>query len=346
MEVEMAGEKVLVTGASGFIAKHCIAELIRQGYTAQATLRDRSREEETWRAIGNAGATAGDVKFFPANLLNDEGWDEAMQGCTYVLHVASPFPIKNPKDADEVIRPAREGAVRVLQAAAKAGVKRVVLTSSVVSITLPWPEATPGHVFDETDWTNPERPDITAYVVSKTVAERAAWDWVTSNPRAPELSVVNPAFVLGPAPDADLSTSHEVIRLMGTGAYPAAPKIGFPISDVRDVAATHVLAMTNPAAAGQRFLTANGFLRLFEVGQLIKHTLPDLAKKVPRGELPDVAVRALAQVDGRLKAVLPDLGFPRPVTNAKAHRVLGQTFRSPQEAVASAAASLRALQVI
>ena len=240
----MAGEKVLVTGASGFIAKHCIAELLRQGYAVQATLRDLNREEETRRAIGNAGATAGEVKFFPADLLQDEGWDAAVAGCTYVLHVASPFPIKNPKEADEVIRPAREGAVRVLKAAGKAGVKRVVLTSSVVAITLPWPEAQPGHVFDETDWTNPDRPDVTAYVVSKTLAERAAWEFVTKTPGAPELTVVNPAFVLGPAPDADLSTSHEVLRLMGTGAYLAAPKISFPVSDVRDVALTHVLAMT------------------------------------------------------------------------------------------------------
>ena len=342
----MAGEKVLVTGASGFIAKHCIAELIRQGFSVQATLRNLSREEETWRAIGNAGATASEVKFFPADLLSDDGWDKAMEGCTYVLHVASPFPIKNPTDPDEVIRPAREGALRVLKAAAKAGVKRVVLTSSIVAITLPWPEAQPGHVFSETDWTNPDRPDVTSYVVSKTLAERAAWEFVRNTPGAPELTVVNPAFVLGPAPDADLSTSHEVIRLMGTGAYPAAPKIGFPISDVRDVAVTHVLAMTNPNAAGQRFLSANGFLRLMEIGQLIKQALPDLAKKVPRGELPDFAVRALALVDGRLKGVLADLGFPRPVTNAKAHGTLGQTFRSPQEAVTSAAASLRALQVI
>ena len=147
-----------------------------------------------------------------------------MEGCTYVLHVASPFPIKNPKDADEVIRPAREGAVRVLKAAAKAGVKRVVLTSSIVAITLPWPEAQPGHVFDETDWTNPDRPDVTPYVVSKTLAERAAWEFVTNTPGAPELAVVNPAFVLGPAPDADLSTSHEVIRLMGTRRLSRPPR--------------------------------------------------------------------------------------------------------------------------
>lgn len=343
----MAGERVLVTGASGFIAKHVIAELIRQGYTVQATLRNLDRGEETRRAVGNAGGTGGDLKFFQADLLSDAGWDEAVEGCTYVLHVASPFPIKHATDPEaEVIRPAREGAVRVLKAATKANVRRVVLTSSVVAITLPWPEATPGHVFDETDWTNPDRPDITPYIISKTLAERAAWDYVTATPGAPELTTVNPAFVLGPAPDPDLSTSLEVIRLIGTGAYPAAPKIAFPISDVRDVAVTHVLAMTSPEAAGQRFLTANGFLRLIEVAELVKTALPDLAKKVPRGELPDFVVRAMSVVDTRLKAVLPDLGFPRPVSNAKAHRILGQTFRSPKEAVTSAAASLRALEII
>lgn len=343
----MAGEKVLVTGASGFIAKHVIAELLRNGYAVQATLRNLDRAEETRRAIGNAGATAGDVQFCRADLLSDDGWDEAVAGCTYVLHVASPFPIKHAKDPEaEVIRPAREGALRVLKAATKAKVKRVVLTSSVVAITLPWPEAAPGHVFDETDWTNADRPDITPYIISKTLAEHAAWDYVTATQGAPELTTVNPAFVLGPAPDGDLSTSLEVIRLIGTGAYPAAPKIAFPISDVRDVAVTHVLAMTSPEAAGQRFLTANGFLRLIEVAGLVKAAVPDLAKKVPRGELPDFVVRLLSVFDTRLKAVLPDLGFPRPVSNAKAHRVLGQTFRSPKEAVTSAAASLRALELI
>jgi nucleoside-diphosphate-sugar epimerase len=342
----MPAEKVLVTGASGFIAKHCIAELVRQGYPVRATLRDLAREEEVRRAIGNAGATGGDIEFVEADLLKDEGWDKAVGGCTYVLHVASPFPIKNPRDADIVIKPAREGALRVLRAATKAGVKRVVMTSSIVAVTLPWPEAKPGHVFDEKDWTNPERPDVTPYVKSKTLAELAAWDYVKSTPGAPELTTVNPAFVLGPAADADLSTSLEVIRVMGLGQYPAAPRIAFPISDVRDVATTHVLAMTNPQAAGQRFLSANGFLRLVEVSRLIEAALPDLSRKVPKRELPDFVVRLLAMVDVRLKAVLADLGFPRPVSNAKAAQVLGQKFHSPQEAVKSAAASLRALQII
>ena len=338
--------KVLVTGASGFIAKHCIAELLRRDYTVTGTLRDLNRADEVRQSVGHAGADASEVTFVATDLLREDGWQQAMEGCSYVLHVASPFPLQAPRNPDDVIRPAREGALRVLRAAARAGVKRVVMTSSIVAVTLPWPEAPLGHVFTEADWSNPERRDVTSYVVSKTLAERAAWDFVKSEPKAPELAVVNPAFVLGPAVDADLSTSHAVLRLMAEGAYPAAPKVGFPISDVRDVAITHALALTHPQAAGQRFLSANGFLRLIELGGLLARELPDLKSKVPRFELPDIAVRAVALVDHRLKAVLADLGHPRPISNAKAHDVLGQSFRSAEEAVKSAAASLRALHVI
>ena len=342
----MTAEKVLVTGASGFIAKHCIAELLRRNHPVRATLRNPGRADEVRRSVAHAGADAGGVELVTADLLSDAGWAEAMDGCTYVLHVASPFPITEPKNPEDVIRPAREGALRVLRAARDAGVKRVVLTSSVVAITLPWPEAPLGHVFTEKDWTNPERPDISTYVRSKTLAERAAWDFVKSEAKAPELTVVNPAFVLGPALDPDLSTSHEVLRLMAVGAYPAAPKVGFPISDVRDVAITHARVMTHPQAAGQRFLSANGFLRLYEIGQLLAATLPDLKRKVPKFQMHDFSVRVIALFDKRLRAVLADLGHPRHISNAQAHAVLEQSFRSPQEAVKAAASSLRALHVI
>ena len=342
----MTAAKVLVTGASGFIAKHCIAELLRRDFAVKATLRTPARADEVHRSVARAGADAGEVSFVAADLLSDKGWDEAMEGCTYVQHIASPFPMREPRHPDDVIRPAREGALRVLAAAKRAGIKRVVLTSSIVAVDLPWPDASLDHVFTETDWTNPERPDISTYVKSKTVAERAAWDFVEKTPGAPELVVVNPAFVLGPAPDTDLSTSHEVLRLMGTGAYPAAPKVGFPVSDVRDVAVTHALAMTSPNAAGERFLSANGFMRLFEIGQLLAAVLPDLKRKVPKFEMHDVVVRLIAYVDRRLRAVLPDLAHPRHISNAKARELLGQSFRSPQEAVKSAVTSLRELQVI
>jgi len=342
----MPTAKVLVTGASGFIAKHCIAELLRRDFSVRGTLRDMGRADAVRKSVARAGADASGVDFVAADLLRDDGWSQAMQGCAFVLHAASPFPLQDPPNPDDLIRPAREGALRVLKAATRAGIKRVVMTSSVVAITMPWPEAPLGHVFTEADWTNPKRPDLTAYIVSKTLAEQAAWDYVKGEPRAPELAAVNPAIVLGPATDADISSSHEVIKLMAKGAYPAAPKVGFPISDVRDVAATHVLALTTPAAAGKRFLSANGFLRLIEVGRLVADVLPDVQGEVPRRELPDWLVRAVALFDKRLKAVLPDLGHPRPVTNAQARSVLGQTFRTAPEAVKSAALSLRELGVI
>jgi nucleoside-diphosphate-sugar epimerase len=342
----MAATKVLVTGGSGFIAKHCIAELQRRDFSVQATLRNLDRQDEVRRGIDHAGGNGEDVTFFKADLLHDDGWDEAMQGCTYVQHVASPFPLDNPADPQEVIRPAREGALRALRTATRAGVKRVVLTSSIVAVTLPWPEASLGHVFTEADWSNPERPDVTAYVISKTLAEQAAWDFVKGEMKAPELTVINPAFVLGPAADGDISTSHAVLRLMAQGKYLAAPKVGFPISDVRDVAITHALAMTNPKAAGERFLTANGFLRLYEIGQILAQALPDLKSKVPKFEASNFTIRIVALFDKRLKPVLADLGHPRYVSNAKAHTILEQSFRSAEEAAKSAASSLRALHVI
>jgi nucleoside-diphosphate-sugar epimerase len=342
----MSAGTVLVTGASGFIAKHCIAELLRRDFAVKGTLRDMNRADAVRKSVARAGADASGVDFVSADLLRDDGWGRAVEGCTYVMHIASPFPLREPRDPDEVIRPAREGVLRVLKAATQAGVKRVVMTSSVVAVTLPWPEAPQGHVFTEADWTNPERPDITTYIRSKALAERAAWEFLKSEPRAPELATVNPAIVLGPATDTDISTSHEVIRMMAKRAYPAAPRVGFPISDVRDVAATHALAMTKTEAAGKRFLTANGFMRLVEVGQVLADTLPDLKGKVPRRELRDITVRIVALFDKRLKAVLPDLGHPRPISNAQARTVLGQSFRSAQEAVRSAALSLRELGVI
>ena len=200
----MTTPKVLVTGASGFIGKHCIAELLRRDFPVRGTLRDPGRAEDVRRVIARTGVDASSVDFVAADLLHDDGWDDAMEGCSHVLHVASPFPLKEEGDPNDVIRPAREGTLRVLNAATRAGVKRVVQTSSIVALTLPWPEVPVEHVFTEEDWTNPERPNITSYVISKTLAERAAWDFVKGRADAPELAVVNPGFVLGPALDPDL----------------------------------------------------------------------------------------------------------------------------------------------
>lgn len=342
----MTTPKVLVTGASGFVAKHCIAELLRRDFSVRGTLRDVGRADEVRRIINRAGVDASSVEFVAADLLHDAGWDEAMDGCSYVQHLASPFPLKERGDPNDVIRPAREGTLRVLDAAKRAGVTRVVQTSSIAAISFPWPDFPVGHVYTEEDWTNPEHPNISTYVVSKTLAERAAWEFVKSRAGPPELVAINPGFILGPALDPDLSTSHEVLRLMGIGAYPGAPRIGFPVSDVRDIAVTHALAMVHPQAAGQRFLSANGFISLIKLSRLMAEVLPDLSWRVPKFEMPDFLVRGLSLIDRRLKTVLADLGHPRPVSNDKVTRVLEQSFRSTEEAATSAIQSLRKLRVI
>lgn len=339
-------DTVLVTGATGFIAKHCIAELLRQGYRVRGTARDVERALAGVRgALGHLGIDAAAVEIIGADLEKDAAWDKAASGCRYVLHVASPFPIQQPKDRDEVVRPARDGALRVLGAATRAGVERVVMTSSTVAVMYTTRHQ-PGHVYSETDWSDPGRPDITPYIASKTIAEQAAWSYVRETAGAPPLVTINPGFVQGPALDTDLSTSLEVQHLMGRGAYPAAPAISFPVADVRDIAALHVLALTHPKARGERFLAANGSASLMGIGREIAAVLPDLASKVPKFEMPDFVVRGLAKVDKRLATVLPELGVTRVCSNAKATDVLGFRFRPAEEAIRDAALSLRQLGMI
>lgn len=340
----MTQQTVLVTGATGLIAKYCIRELIARGYRVRGTVRSLPKALAAVRA---AGVPAGDprLSFVEADLAYDTGWEEAVAGCQGVLHVASPFPLSQPRNRDELVRPAREGALRVLEAAAQARVRRVVMTSSSVAIMYPAgrPSSAP---LDETSWTDPTRTDISPYIASKTLAERAAWEFVRERSDAPELVAINPGFVLGPALDADLSTSHEVIRLMLKGKYPAVPRVSYPIADVRDVALAHVAALERPAAKGERFIVANGSASFLEMALMLRHKLPELASRLPRFELPDLMVRGMAVADRGLIAVLPDLGARRSLTNAKAAALLGLQFRTVRDAVESAGASLVKLNVV
>jgi nucleoside-diphosphate-sugar epimerase len=337
-------DRILLTGATGAIAKHCAKALIAAGYTVRGTARDTRRASDVVRA---AGLEAGDprLEIVAADLTRDDGWAEVAAGCVAVLHTASPFPLEQPRDVDAVVRPAREGTLRVLDAARKAGCRRVVLTSSIVAVVYPTRDTVPG-AFTEAEWTDPKRTDVTAYVVSKTLAERAAWEFVQGSAPDLELAVINPGLVLGPALDPDLSSSHQLLRMLATGKYPALPRVGYAIADMRDVAAAHVAALTVPQAAGERFLVASGFLTLKEIGAEIVRVLPDLARRVPTMEVPDAMVRMMAMADRNLAAVVPDLGRRREVSSEKSQRVLGLSYHSPQEAVASAAQSLRALKLI
>lgn len=336
---------VVVTGATGLIAKHIIGELLKRGHAVRGTLRRMEKADDVRRAATRLGCNPAGLSFAVANLDSDEGWDEAVAGSSIVLHTASPFPIAQPDNPDDVIRPARDGTLRVLKAAARARVKRVILTSSSVAIF--YGRGLPaGHIYSENDFTDETRADITPYIKSKTIAEKAAWQFVRSTPGAPELAVINPAFVQGPALDADLSTSHELYRLMARGVYPAAPRIRFPVADVRDVAAAHVEAAFRPEAAGKRYLVGEGQLRLYELGQILAREFPDLRSKVPKFELPDVAVRVLSIFDKRMRTILPELGEQKDYTNERIKTDLGLRLRSADEAVAAAVRSLRDLRLI
>lgn len=341
----MSTETVAVTGASGFIAKHCIAELLREGFAVRGTVRSLDKADSVRAAVARAGSDPAGLSFATADLMAEAGWDDALAGCSYVLHVASPFPLAQPRTRDEVVVPARDGTLRVLAAAKRSGARRVVLTSSIAAIMYP-SVGEQSRTYTEIDWTDPARSDLTPYIVSKAVAEKAAWTYAQSTPGAPQLAVVNPGFVQGPALDGDLSTSHAVIREMAQGKMPAAPKAGYAMVDVRDVAALHVKAMLHPAAAGQRFLATNGYLMLREIAEMVARTLPDLARKVPRREAPDFVVRLLSYFDPGARAVVPDLGVKRKCDSRKARELFDFTFRSPSDAVVSSVQSLRQLGLI
>jgi nucleoside-diphosphate-sugar epimerase len=342
----MSHDVVLVTGGSGFIAGHCILQLLRDGWRVRTTVRSLDRDAEVRRLLAAAGVQHGDrLSFAVADLTADAGWPQAAAGCTYVLHVASPFPAAVPRHPDDLIKPAREGTLRALRAARDAGARRVVLTSSFAAIGYGHPVT--GRPFDETDWTDPDGAGVTAYAQSKTLAERAAWDFVAREGGSLELAVVNPVGVFGPALGPQLSTSIELVKRMLNRALPALPRISFGLVDVRDVADLHLRAMTHPSARGERFLALAGdFMTLREIALTLKRSLGAAGRRVPKRELPDWLLRAVAVFDPAVRQIVPELGRPKNATAEKARRVLGWTPRSSQEALVAAAESLVQLGLV
>jgi nucleoside-diphosphate-sugar epimerase len=331
---------VLVTGGSGFIGSHSILQLLAAGHRVRTTVRSLKREGDVRAMLREGGADPGDrLSFFVADLESDAGWSEAVAGSEYVLHVASPFPAGIPKNEDELIVPAREGALRVLRASRAAGVKRVVLTSSFAAIGYGHaPQSAP---FDETSWTDASGDDVRAYVKSKTLAERAAWDYVASEGGALELSVVNPVGVFGPVLAPDYSTSILIVQRMMDGAMPGCPRLHFGVVDVRDVADLHIRAMTDPAAKGERFLAVAGdFMSMLDIAKVLKSRMAASAKRVPTRQVPNWMVRLASLRDPAVRQILPELGKTRNATSEKARRLLGWAPRSNEEAIVATAESL------
>jgi nucleoside-diphosphate-sugar epimerase len=331
---------VLVTGGSGFIGSHCILQLLAAGHQVRTTIRSLKRESEVRALLKEGGAEPGNgLSFFAADLEKDAGWTEAIAGCDYVLHVASPLPPSVPKNEDELIVPAREGTIRVLRAARDASVKRVVVTSSFAAIAYGKKQQTAP--FTEQDWADPNSSDIAPYTKSKTLAERAAWDFMAKEGGGLELSVVNPVGVFGPVLGPDYSATILIVQRMMDGAMPGAPKFYFGVVDVRDVADLHLRAMTNPAAKGERFLAVAGnFLSILELATILKRRMGAAAKRVPTRELPNWLLRVAAFRDPAIRLILPELGKIKSATNEKAKRLLGWAPRSNEESIIATAESL------
>ena len=331
---------VLVTGGSGFVGSHCILQLLAAGYEVRTTVRNLNRESDVRAMLKVGGAEPGGrLTFFAADLENDAGWAEAVDGCDYVLHVASPFPATIPDDENDLICPAREGTVRVLRAARDYGVQRVVMTSSFAAIGYGHqPQEAP---FNESDWTDLSGQDVQPYTKSKTLAEQAAWDFFIEKGGGLEFSVVNPVAVFGPVLGPDYATSILVIQRMMDGALPGLPDLWFGAVDVRDVADLHVRCMTHSKANGERFLAVAGdFFSMVEIARTLRSRLGRAARRVPMLQLPNWAVKLASRFDPAVEQILPELSKRKSASAEKAIRYLEWSPRSREDAIVATAESL------
>ena len=336
------GELVLVTGGSGFVGAHCIVQLLNKGYRVRTSVRNLSKKPAVLGMLKEGGAKDIDqVEFVAAELDKDEGWADAVRGCTYVLHVASPLSIGVPKTEDEVIIPARDGTLRVLRAARDANVKRVVVTSSFAAVGYGHPPNT-GKVLTEKDWSEPKGPDVYPYIKSKIFAERAAWDFIEKEGGSMEMATVNPTAILGPILSKDLPGSPMIVQRLLSGQMPGCPQMQFGIVDVRDVADLHIRAMTDPKAKNERFLAiARGdFMTMQEIAITLKDRLGEKGRLTKTRVLPNFLLKMVALFDPAVKGVLPELGLKKAGTSEKARTLLGWDPRSREDAIVATAESL------
>jgi dihydroflavonol-4-reductase len=335
---------VLVTGISGFIAKHCAVELLEHGYRVRGTVRSADKADAVRRTLA-AHADASRLEFVVADLMSDAGWTDAARGVHGVLHLASPFPLVQPRDEAELIRPAVDGSLRVLRAAKAAGVERFVQTSSTVAVVFGHGHGHPG-AYTEADWTDVDGPHVTAYAKSKTLAGRAARDFVARECPGLHYASVNPGLVLGPLLDAEAGSSAELIASCLRGKYPGCPRLSFPVVDVRDVARAHRLALESGAPSGARYLATSGAVWFKDLMQPIKDRLGERARKVPTRELPDFMIKLVALFDPTTRPIVPDLGIDFRIDNSATRRMLGMDFRPHTESGPAMAESLLRLGLV
>ena len=333
-------EKVLVTGATGYIGLHCIHQLLNQGYAVNGSVRSPERKDEIFQALQNHNTSTENLNIFTFDLNDDEGWDEGMEGCDCLLHVASPIALEN-HDEDFFVKPAVAGVNRAMRFAKKHNLKKVVLTSSVAAI---YETMESKSYYDENDWSDPENPAISHYSKSKTLAERAAWEFVENENHPFELAVINPALVIGPSLSGDLGESNKAIEMVATGKMPVAVPLQFGYVDVRDVAAAHILAMQNPASNGERFALAEKDLWYGDVAKVLRDNGFD---KAPTLAVPVWLAKILAIFSKELKLAVPYLGRLRSVKNStKAKDILGWNPRPAEESIVEIAQQIQDMGLI
>lgn len=328
---------VLVTGASGYIGMHIILQLLKQGYRVRGTLRSLKKETRLRKIFAEYVSADDKLELVVADLLSDDGWDDAMQDCTYVMHVASPVIIGEPKDEAEAIRPAIEGTQRVLEAAEKANIKRFVQTSSFSAIG-DESQNRGSKVWTEDDWADPTK-DIGAYRKSKTLAEKIVWEFAEKHPEM-ECVAINPVFVIGPVFDDTFSPSIDIVRKLLNKDYPGVPRLGFSMVDVRDVASAHIIAMTHPDAPGKRFCCATDFLWMKDIANILNSNFEAQGYKVPTLGLPDFLIRIVAIFDKSMGSVVGSLNIKTDASNKRLKEMLDWQPLSIEQSVIDTGKSL------
>lgn len=328
---------VLVTGGTGYIAGELIDQLLAKGWCVRTTVRSKRKSEQALRA---RWPNAGDQLFvFEAELMSDAGWDLANEGCTHVTHVASPIAVSAPKHEDEMIVPAREGTLRALRFARDAGVKRFVQTSSMAAVA--YGRSDKVYTVTEADWTDVNHRDVYPYVKSKTIAERAAREWVAAEGGEIEFVSVNPSMVLGPVHSPDFSPSVEAVKQVLDGSMPMAPDLGISIVDTRDCADLHVRCLETPGLANERFLCAGRFMKIIEIAEVLRRQLPpEHTRKVPKKVMPNWMVGMLALVNPGVRSIKAEVGKTRNVDASHAKQRLGWETRPAEESLVDCAKSL------
>ena len=330
---------VLVTGATGFIASRVVLDLLEAGYQVRGTVRNLTKGAVLKDWLAPYTQQLDHLTLVEADLMSDAGWDQARGGCRYVLHLASPFPLVAPQDEVELIRPAVDGTRRVLAAAVRNGVKRVVQTSSVAAVAYGYDEK--DRTFTEKDWSNLDG-DIAPYQKSKTLAEKAAWEFVSSLPEGEslELATVCPGYVLGPVINDRQPTSISLHKMLMEGSVPGVARIKFDLVDVRDVSWMHLAAMTTPEAVGKRFLCVAGGMWLGEIAGILSDHFRPRGYRIPRIQFPDWFIRIYALIDASARLVAGDVGKNPSFDISQTQEVLGWVPRPLEETIIEMGESL------